>query len=227
MLRLHQSHNTVFAVIQTLKKNVWIIWLQHAQMTSCLWLLVIMNDFVEGCPLWRSDHSAPLSNKATNLSLTNDVSNLYWEKKASLAGHHSIHTPPVNKAHGITLQSGTNPLMPLLGHYRETSSASFPVFLTGIVWTLSRLRVKIEAGILEGIGRGFMAHSAVLQNLFIQMVKPPNYWPISLEDMNWLGMIGDLMEFQGRGTLVNQGKRWSKHTHGPRTTTAATTATLG
>lgn len=59
-------------------------------MTSCLWLLVIMNDLLEGCPLWRSDHSAPLSNKATNLSLTNDVSNLYWGKKSKF-GRTSQH----------------------------------------------------------------------------------------------------------------------------------------
>lgn len=41
-----------------------------------------------------------------------------------------------------------------------------------------------------------------------------------LEDMNRFGMIGDLIEFPGRGASpVSQGKHSSKHTHGLHTST--------
>ncbi len=123
----------------------------------------------------------------------------------------------LHRLHSLTFQH--SPFKPLRGHYRETSSASFfQECFTGIAWTLSRLGANTE-GIVERIGRGFTNHSRVLQTCLSRHWSCwiPARW---LEDMNRLGMIGDLIEFQGRGaSLVSQGKHSSKHTHGLHTST--------
>lgn len=103
-------------------------------------------------------------------------------------------------------------------HYRETSTASFlQECLTGVSWTLLiffKLGVKNEAGIVEGIGRGFMHHSTVLQTCLSRRCWIPGR---CLEDMNWVWSDWrfDGVSWVEGASLVSQGKTLHQtHTHG-------------
>lgn len=102
-------------------------------------------------------------------------------------------------------------------HYRETSTASFlQECLTGVSWTLLiffKLGVKNEAGIVEGIGRGFMHHSTVLQTCLSRRCWIPGR---CLEDMNWVWSDWrfDGVSWVEGASLVSQGKTLHQtHTH--------------
>ena len=135
-----------------------------------------------------------LSNRLSALPLINSANNLNWNiGKLYILNKHSALT---------CFSSAPKSTKPMELHYRQISSAPFlQQCFTGIVWTLSRFGVEIEAGIVEGIGRGFMGHSTVLLTC---LSRRWSCWISAqcLEGMNWFGMIGDLIEFQGRGILL-------------------------